>query len=239
MVTLSASPGNLGITALLFLQLNVKVLTWARGEFPDRAFPYSPTSQQRPPCSRGRARGSGRSPTAHLRVAAAPAVRRALLPLLAHLAAPCWERPRPPSRWEPPQNAAQGHGRLHNVLPAPPKTDAGASAARCCATRRRGLHQLRRPEGGKERAVSSCPFSNAAPPLPQVKHSLQSLEGPFAPSHVSSVGDVSSSEPSATPASEMVPSAALPPTGVREADRTDQDGRCLVGRSGPIGAAAA
>lgn len=59
MVTLSASPGNLGITALLFLQLNVKVLTWARGEFPDRAFPYSPTSQQRSPCSRGRARGSG------------------------------------------------------------------------------------------------------------------------------------------------------------------------------------
>lgn len=186
------------------------------------------------------AQGSGRSPTAHLRVAAAPAVRRALLPLLAHLAAPCWERPRPPSRWEPPQNAAQGHGRLHSVLLAPPETNAGASAARCCATRRRGLHQLRRPEGGKEEAVSSCPSSNAAPPPPQVKHSLQSLEGPFAPSHVSSVGDVSSSEPSAPRARWHRPQPSRPPVCMRRIGpirmavawwgEADQSGRPLLSK---------
>ncbi|XP_031445653.1 NADH dehydrogenase [ubiquinone] 1 beta subcomplex subunit 2, mitochondrial isoform X1 [Phasianus colchicus] len=87
--------------------------------------------------------------------------------------------------------------------------------------------------GGGERP-SFFFISLLKPPPPRVKHPLQSLEGAFAPSHVSPVGDVSSSEPTATPVSEMLPPTTLPPAALREADRTDQDGRCLVGNE-PIG----
>lgn len=72
------------------------------------------------------------------------------------------------------------------------------------------------------------------PPPPRVKGSLQSPEGPFAPSHVSPVGDASSAQPTAAPVSETPPPAAR-----HEADRTDRDGRRVVGRNGPFGEAVA
>lgn len=126
------------------------MLTWARCELPDRAFPYLARSQQGTPCSRGGTQQHSRSPAAHLCTAQR-----------------CCLCPRTSLRrtGSAPGRLAGGKPRkmqLRAAGTAAGQTRTGASAPRCCATRRRGLHQLRRLEGERSELFLHLPSQTAS-----------------------------------------------------------------------------